>query len=183
MNSRYLIVDKPSIFTLRNPKQKTPIFKNGDFFYFAGIGKEREFTLPAGTYLIDGNNDLFFLGYLNRKPIFPKKERDYTHKRLTRIIRVNNWANVASIYFYDDEAEIIADETVFTNEPIKKAILYHEIAHYYYTTEHYCDVYAFELMLTEGYNPSQIYAAFDSTLYNKMRKSELKNKYAWRPNI
>lgn len=179
---KYLIVDKPSIFTLRNPKQKTPIFKNGDFFYFAGIGREEEFTLPAGNYRIDDNNDVYFLGYLNRKPFFPKKERDYTDKKLRSVKRVNNWDNVASIFFYDNEAEIIADNSVFSNEVIKKAILYHEIGHYYYETENYCDVYAFENMLTEGYNPSQIYAAFDSTLYNVFRKRQLKKRYAWNPN-
>lgn len=40
----------------------------------------------------------------------------------------------------------------------------HELGHYYYQTEHYCDLFAAREMLKMGYNPSQIYWGQKGTL-------------------
>lgn len=53
------------------------------------------------------------------------------------------------------------------------AIINHEKGHIYYEDEPLCDIYASEVMKAKGYNASQIYAAFKSTLYSDFRKQHI----------
>lgn len=46
-------------------------------------------------------------------------------------------------------------------------VLYHEYAHRYYNTEEYCDLYARNRMIDDGYNPSQIGSGIIHTLSAK----------------
>ncbi len=133
------------------------------------------FNLPKGFYYT--NNTL-----KRTKP------RNYNSKRLPKKERKRSIGNF-SICFEDNNPnkcqintftnEIFIDRTFWNglNRTQKTAVLLHEIGHYFYSTESFCDLFATKEMLKEGYNPSQIAKAFIETLDAKRNEYRKKNIY------
>ena len=106
----------------------------------------------------------------------PKIERKYPSPYNFKIIFGYNpnkctvsWIK-KTILFDDNLKEKTVPELFF--------ILYHEYGHKKYKTEKYADLYATNMMLKKGYNPSQIGAAPVTSLSSKQlpRKKYIVNK-------
>jgi len=133
------------------------------------------FNVPRGTYKV--------LGFIEKldKPInystlkLPKKERNWVKKNFN-VFFVNN-KNKCSINRLTGN--------IYFDHRFKKApkyilfdILCHEFGHQYYETEHYADMYATNMMLNLGFNPSQIGKSLIITLTqpnNYYRKNKVVN--------
>lgn len=65
-----------------------------------------------------------------------------------------------------DYKKIIADTSFFGGLTIPERffILFHEYGHQFYHTEEYCDLYAINQMLCNGFNPSQSFSSQFKTL-------------------
>lgn len=58
-------------------------------------------------------------------------------------------------------------------------VILHEIGHYFYYTEHKCDVLAFNMLLKFGYSQEQILTAVKETKLNIKRINKLKRYIKW----
>ncbi len=129
-------------------------YRGKEFYNTRDLKKVRKFNLPEGTYYVASGN----FKKLRRPVKFPKskyyrKERDLGNKDYKITFALN--PNKATIYH--NKALIVFD-TSFRHKPLYEIIfiLYHEIGHQYYYSEHKTDHYARNKMLEKGYNPSQI---------------------------
>jgi hypothetical protein len=140
------------------------ITKAGRAFYSYSPekGKEVHFNLPAGKF------------YRSSVDLKECKPYEYNFKATRKVERSNlivpetlkvKFApnpNKATIYL--DKGEIVIDSSFKdAGEVVLKHILYHEKGHFLYKTEEYCDEYAMERLLEEGYNKSQIEEAARKT--------------------
>lgn len=132
------------------------IERNGKPFYKAFKGEPFYFNLPKGKYeLIDGEivettkNLSFHID-------LPMKERNLKVPKLS--FRFGNSPSKAHIF--KKQGKITVDK-FYENKPdyISNFMKWHEVGHYDYETEVYCDLFAANKMLSLGYNPSQIYSA------------------------
>lgn len=133
------------------------IYKDGLLFYVARPASR--FTLPRGNYKSDFEIKLLFV--INYRPKLPKRE----HLVTADYYQVHRLPNKHKASIFLKTGDIVIDEQFCDcpHEVIQKAILYHELGHRYYKSEKKCDRYAKERLLAEGYNPSQISAAFKAT--------------------
>lgn len=69
--------------------------------------------------------------------------------------------------FWDSRKIYLDNSLKDLSLPALVFVLYHEYAHRYYITEEYCDIFASNKMLDEGYNPSQIGESVIKTLSAK----------------
>jgi len=132
------------------------------------------FNLPSGTYYTD--NKLKQCKPVNFSLVLPKFERNEKPKNL-KIVGGNH---PHKCIVYRGRNLIVYDKSYFSKlKPIEKLfVLAHELGHYKYETELYCDLYAANELLKIGYNPSQIarcpfYALSDR---NNDRKLQLLNE-------
>lgn len=137
---------------------KVNIWKNGKPFYQYEKNGKIKFNLPAGNYFSYGE-----IHQLNRPVEYSfkrtrKREKHHFEAPEKVIVVFRHNPNKASIFL--NEGIIILDLN-FKEMPeeVLTYILYHEIGHYFYQTEHFCDEYAQERMLNEGWNKSQILKA------------------------
>jgi hypothetical protein len=122
------------------------------------------FNLPKGTYRT--TNKIYICSHPRKYklPQLPPKERNKKVPNTLQIVYGNN-PHKASIYF--DLNKIFIDNSIKNlSKPQKRHIILHEIAHYYYKTEQYCDLWAAREMLKAGYNPSQVFFSVYGTLSN-----------------
>lgn len=169
------VIDKPSV--VRNTSYiKNSIFKDGVLFYVAEGGKV--FTLPKGKY--ESEKPLQIERELKRSFNPYRREWQREVAKPIKIHRVFN-PHKASVFF--DSGNIYLDTTLYDqpHDVVKKFVLYHELAHEHYKSEHKCDHFAKEMLLCEGYNPSQIDAAVKATGLNKKDRlkcisNDLKNE-------
>jgi hypothetical protein len=142
---------------------------NGKPFYIHDT-KNKPFNIPKGVYFT--NNRLTVLPkpvkYLTLK--LPTRERIRPKKKLTYNFQPFN-PNKAQINTLTGDVYI--DKNFWDNLtlPEKCFLIAHEKGHFLYTTETFCDLYAAKKMIKEGFNPSQIAKAINSTL------SQLNNRY------
>lgn len=161
-----LTLDKKSGFTTSDKFIRINDSDGTPFYSFdRQVGHtETYFNLPKGVYTT--TNDLKEVAPRNYKlPKFPPKERHYKISKDLRVIYAPN-PHKASIIF--DKALIVLDNS-FKTLPRAQLVhaKLHELAHHYYKTEKYCDLWAAREMLKVGYNPSQIAFAVLGTLSNK----------------
>jgi hypothetical protein len=148
------------------------IFKKDEIigaFYFFYQPKKEWFPLPKGEYSIIGGK-IKAVGYFKENFPVVKKQKNNEIKRTKVFITTNS--NKASIDI-DNQFILIDKNYFYTNEVIRKAILYHELAHYYYYDENLCDFFAMQKMRQEGFPKSLIAAAFNSVLYSDFRKKHI----------
>lgn len=152
-------------------KQNCTIYQNGSIFYVAK--KNRKFNLPIGKYSSEFN--LTFCKPLN----FKKYLKIIPHEKNIKFLgikEIQTTYNPNKCSIYVETGKIIRDKDFFKqlNKIQKDFIMLHEIGHYYYFTEKYCDNFSRCILLLNGYNPSQISAAAKSTLIDKFRQLQLK---------
>jgi hypothetical protein len=138
-------------------------------FYFFYQPKKERFPLPRGKYLVIGGN-IEPVGYFKENFPIAKKQKNNEIKK-TKVFITKN-PNKASIDI-NRQFILIDKEYFYTNEVIRKAILYHELGHYYYYDENLCDFFAMQKMRQEGFPKSLIAAAFNSVLYSDFRKKHI----------
>jgi hypothetical protein len=128
-----------------------------------------KFNLPKGNYIC------FDSIQKTKEPInffcekLPRPEK-FILKRKPKIIYGTN-PNKASI---DVNKHLIVIDENFKDSPKPNQVflLLHELGHYYYTTESYCDRFARHKMLKLGFNPSQISLAVVTSLNCKIKTSK-----------
>jgi hypothetical protein len=131
------------------------------------------FNLPKGNYTI--NTDFNFCEPVRyKKIILPKRERNIKFPKKFKVIQRPN-KNKCSIYY---ELGLIVFDPEFFNSLNKFQhyfVCAHEIGHYFYKTEKYCDLFSAKKMIQNGYNATQILAGCDITLSNTASSIERKN--------
>jgi hypothetical protein len=132
----------------------------------------RRFNLPKGTYAINKNFSICEpVRY--KKIILPARERNIPYPKQFKVIQRPN-KNKCSIYY---ELGIIVFDPDFFNSLNKFQhyfVCAHEIGHYFFKTEKYCDLFAAKKMIQNGYNATQILASCDITLSNTDESTERK---------
>lgn len=158
---RKIIVDKPSGYKCLN---EVLIFdKTGRKFYDFKKNGVIEFNLPEGVYYT--NSDIDKCKKMHTYKFERKRKREnYNFKEpKTLDIQFKENPNKASIFLTKN---IIVIDPSFLKFPsyVLEYLISHEIGHYYYKTEEFCDEFAQERMLKRGYNKSQIAECSYSTL-------------------
>ena len=157
----YFSVDKKIGFKAAS---KVCIDKDGRIFY--GMQKPGEdilFNLPPGNYSTEWKIEPLSRPVKVDFPTRRKRERFNLTPPKRVNVRYGDNPNKATIKL--ESGQILIDNS-FKNAPelVKKFIMYHEIGHYFYKTEEYCDEYAQERLLDDGYNLSQVHNATAKSL-------------------
>lgn len=135
------------------------------FYRFAQPGLIK-FNLPKGSYMTA--TDIRPQSKPHEYNFVRKRQREffqYTPPKISDLeIRFEDNPNKASVY---PKKHLVVIDKEFQKLP-KYCIQYllaHEIGHYHYKTEEFCDEFAQELMLKKGFNKSQIEEAARRTLH------------------
>ena len=144
----------------------------GAIFYVVKPKKGKAvFNLPKGTYYLNEFKRFEIKkGKLYQYPMIPLPKKDRNLKRPRRFkLKFGTNPNKATVNLLN--ATIFFDQDFYNslNRTQKEFILCHELGHYFYKggsqkNEQKCDAFACNMLLTKGYNPSQIDAAQKSTL-------------------
>lgn len=124
------------------------------------------FNLPKGVfYIVTGKIVETVLPVEYPMSKFPPPEKNERGNPDEFELKFVENPEIATIFF--DARKIIMDNSL-KDVPFPTAlfVLYHEHAHKFYNTEEYCDLWARNKMLNEGYNPSQIIQGVRHTLGN-----------------
>lgn len=130
---------------------------NSDFspFYVkTRQGSKLEFNLPPGAYYCEQKLTQLKKPVEYKAPALPKPERklNLPSNPIQIIFRPN--PNKCSIFL--NLGLIVCDPSIKIKSKAEQMfVVYHEIGHYLYKTEKFCDMYAAARMLEDGYNPSQ----------------------------
>ena len=137
--------------------------KNGKKFYEFRTNGQFKFNLPVGTFFTNSE----FKEVPNPHTYEFKRTRrrenyNYKEPQKVKVVFATN-PNKASIFL---KKGLIVIDPKFLQFPsyVVDYLISHEIGHYYYTTEEFCDEFAQERMLKAGYNKSQIADCSSSTL-------------------
>ena len=153
-NGPFRVTSRTGFFS----KDRVNVWKNGRPFYQYEKNGRINFNLPPGNYFTYTN-----LWELDKPVEYEfkrtrKREKHHFDAPNQVIVVFRHNPNKASIFL--NEGIVILDlRFKEMPEEVLTYILYHEIGHYFYSTEHFCDEYAQERMLREGYNKSQILKA------------------------
>lgn len=132
------------------------------------------FNLPAGNYFT--NSHLSRLDYPVKYyyPSLPTKEKAYPIPNPKDvIIKVDPSLRRAKIDI-NKNLIVIGSDVLSMPTPEICCIFFHELGHYYYSTEEFCDYYAIYCMIKLGFNPSQFVAfvkVLGNTDYSIFRKN------------
>lgn len=156
---KQISVDETSSFKSVSPLIEILDNRGLPFYFFKNEeGKEIIFNLPSGNYFINGGSV-----FLNGSPLIyvcpplPKPEKKIDIVEHLEIEVAEN-PNKASIDI--KTGHVIIDRKFFNNEiPFVHFILFHELGHFYYSTEYKCDLFSANKMLKLGFNPSQCFYA------------------------
>ena len=160
-----LTIDKATGFIADGPIHiKTA---DGRPFYILNKTGRIKFNLPKGEYITETPVKRLSKPHLYKFEAKRKREHfnfDLPKKGQLKVEFRDN-PNKASIF--PRKHTIIMDNS-FQQYPefVKKYVFYHELGHYLYKTEEYCDEFAQQKMLQDGYNKSQIEAAARVTLHD-----------------
>lgn len=140
------------------------IYKAGELFYSykPEKGQTVHFNLPKGK-MYSSSTDLEMCEpyEYNFKGSRQIERQNFIIPEFLKVKFGKN-PNKATIFL--DKGEILIDSKYKNSgEVVLKHILYHEKAHFLYSTEEFCDEYAMEKLLEEGYNKSQIEEAAKAT--------------------
>jgi hypothetical protein len=174
-----LILAKKTGFKNKTPERPVVIrdFRNKIFYDTTGLRSVKTFNLPEGSFLID-SGDIEMLSEPVKYPlaILPFPERSLKLPKDFSIIFDNN-PNKCTIKWLQ---KIIVFDHALKDLTLPELyfILYHEFGHHKFKTEKFADLYASNLMLIKGYNPSQIGKAPITSLSSMQyeRKKHIVNK-------
>lgn len=130
-------------------------FRSKMFYSTIGLKPVEQFNLPAGNYYIEQGNIQAL-----KKPVtfpfypMPKTQRNFPPP-FDYSITFNHNPNRCTIHW---GKKIIVFDKHLKNLTLPELffILYHEFGHHLYRTERFADLYARNMMIKKGYNPSQI---------------------------
>jgi hypothetical protein len=154
---RQLILNKKTGFRNVTPTRPVIIrdFRHKIFYSTVGLSPVKMFNLPIGTYFIDqGNIKKMAYPVEFKYSELPTPERKFKSPSNFSIQFGYN-PNKCTIKWLEDT---ILFDNALRDEPLPSIyfILYHEFGHARYKTEKYADLYASNMMIKRGYNPSQI---------------------------
>lgn len=144
---------------------KVIVFENGKPFYAIKKNGTIRFNLPKGEY--DIKTPVKMLSSpIKYKVKSERKRENYFYIAPENKVTVVYGENPNKASIRPMEGRILIDRKYRDEYPsfVHKYLLYHEIGHYHYNTEAYCDEYARDRMLEEGYNISQVVEASRMTL-------------------
>lgn len=159
-----VIVNKPFVLRtvtgFRNLDPETPIiiydYRNIRFYDSTHLYRPvKEFNLPAGTYRLWMGDVIPMDKPVKYKLLkLPRPERRRPFPGDFKVLFTDN-PNKCTINW---NTKTITFDNQFKTSPLNIVdfILFHEFGHSIYKTEKYCDMYAVNAMIKQGYNPSQI---------------------------
>jgi hypothetical protein len=152
---------KKTGFRNLNPNNIVEIkdFRNMPFYSTENVSKPvLEFNLPSGKYyVVRGNITAMLKPVKYRLAVLPIPQRN-RKPPFDFDVSFGNNPNKCSIIW--NEKMIFFDNALREKTlPELWFILFHEFAHARYTSEHYADLCASNLMKVKGFNPSQIGSA------------------------
>ena len=156
---KHLTVNRPSGFcTVGNVRVYDT---DGRPFYFFNATGKVHFNLPRGKYKIETSlKSAPFRKY--RLPNLPAYERNLPLPQKF-VIKYGDNPNTCSVFLR--EGYILADTSLKDlPTPARTFIYFHELGHYFYTSEEKCDLFAARKMLERGFNPSHVAEAPRITL-------------------
>jgi hypothetical protein len=123
------------------------------------------FNLPIGTYYT--NSNITKLNKPVKTPYVPLPKRERNKKMPKRLI-IKYAENPSKATIFHDTNTIVFD-TSFLRKPLYVVyfIMFHELGHKLYKTEHKADLYATKRMFGAGFNQSQIMLAPFQSLSSK----------------
>ena len=168
-------------------------FKSGDaviciydedfapFYYMERKGKEISFNLPKGVYHTENNITALKSPIQYASPSLPKAEKNLQAPDSIEIIWSEN----------PHKCSILLNIGLIVCSPYIKSksraeqmfIIYHELGHYLYKTESYCDLYATKRMLEDGFNPSQCVYSVNGCLTHDKSIARKDNVYNFAKKI
>ncbi len=158
---RKIEVTKPTGFIGNND---VLIFDNkGRKFYSFRTNGEFKFNLPVGTYFTNSEfKQAPKMHTYEFKRTRKRENYNFKEPEKVKVIFATN-PNKASIFL--TLHRIVIDPS-FLKYPsyVVEYLISHEIGHYYYKTEEFCDEFAQERMLKKGFNKSQIAECSSTTL-------------------
>jgi hypothetical protein len=167
----FRIIDKSQPVIIRDSR--------GILFYSTEdlLPRVESFNLPKGSYIVDRGAFKKMSEPIDYKlPSLPPFERNRPVPIDFEVIFGANKHKCSILW----DAQKILFDTSLEDDPLPTLMfmLYHEFGHSKYKTEKYCDLYASNLMIKKGYNPSQIARAQILSLSNrqKNRKEFLSEK-------
>lgn len=152
-------------------KGRLHVYKDGRPFYVFDNARGFSFTLPPGSYKLEGRAML--LGPMKKRkgatvgaPLYPLPSR-------VELVWCDN-PNKCSI---DLRAGRIYADHKLKEQPafVLAFVFFHEVGHYFYRDEARCDEFAARMMHQRGYNPSQIHLASKMTLSCANNARKVKN--------
>lgn len=172
-NSKYgLILEKKTGF--KNTRLDVPIiiddFRGINFYDSRNVKKPVEkFNLPAGKYVVKS-------GYFKSLPVpvkfaknkLPVRERMFKPNPKNFDILFRPTKHKAFISWKE---KIIVFDPALKGRKLNELfyILFHEYAHQFYVTESKTDALAENMMIDEGFNPSQIHSAIVTVLSDRQK--------------
>lgn len=146
----YLNVSKKTGFIGNNPEIYD---KRGLFYNKAG---DVYFNLPPGNYTSVRPVILLKYPIRYKVPSLPFSERFTKLPKSIKDFKIefSDHGNKAMI-------DVANNRIIFSNEfknyttPQMACVAFHELGHYFYSTEKYCDAFALKCMIIVGFNPSQ----------------------------
>lgn len=147
----------------------------GNLFYQTPRGSKGVFSLPAGDWVID--KPVKQTIFRRKIPKLPRHERNIPRPKKWNLLIAYNPAK-CTINLERGRLLFDADLWKSLDRTAKTFILLHEFGHYFYKTEHFCDLYAKSKMLELGYNRSQV-AAIDFFILSNTPASFARKKYTF----
>lgn len=135
-----------------------------EFFYKKNFHNPGKFNLPVGTYKIYGDvtKDKEFTCRIEN--VLPDPERVGMSILEGDAIFVEYGDNPNKASIFKSEGRILKDHSLKKmSRAINDFIFFHELGHYYYATESYCDAFAHVCMMQSGYNYSQVREATEKS--------------------
>lgn len=149
----FFSVESKTGFTGESPE----IFDKRGLFY-SKKGPTR-FNLPAGEYSTERR--IYKLGY----PIKYKVPRLPINERIKRFpSKLSDIEIIVKEHPHKALIDVDNNKIIFSTEisnyttPELAAVAFHELGHYFYGTEKYCDLFAMRCLIVVGFNPSQFRA-------------------------
>ena len=157
---RRLYIKRKTGFKVKDPYKPIIIRDSrGILFYDTTpiIPKVKRFNLPGGfpLYLESGNIEKLPKPVRYKLSRLPIRERYNKPKPFNFRIKFSNNPNKATI-FWNHKAITFDSDFLEMPIPMVYFILFHEFGHRLYKTEKYADLYAKNMMLKRGFNPTQI---------------------------
>jgi hypothetical protein len=168
-------INKPStvyiVFAPHMPRKFELSNENGELYYFRFLdGKTPRIKfnlLHAGTYTGNANFSVEKIADLEKPsplslPALPPHERE--RSKDFRIVYNPRLTGTPARIF--TEIGLIEKGVSFYElcKPVRVFILLHELGHFYYKTEEYCDLYALVHYLNMGYNRSMAFYSLSRVL-------------------